>query len=102
MSYDNYEICQIATISTCHVTPETRERWTNIIADDGYVFDTNYVIYDKDGFGFFMYITTNKISDDQSDDINNLMQFANNINADIICLDSDGPQVNGLACYEDE
>lgn len=102
MSYNNYEICQLATISTCHITPKTRERWTNIIADDGYVFDTNYVIYDKDGFGFFMYITNNKISNNQTDDINDLMRFATDIGVDIICLDSDGPQVNGLTYYEDK
>lgn len=104
MPYSNYETSKLVTISSGHISPETKTIWEDIISDQGYVSyaDANMIIYDKDGFGYFVYITEKNTSKDYSKDINDLMIFAKETNADIICLDSDGPVVKELPYYEND
>lgn len=104
MKYSNYESAKMVTISTGHLSPGTINRWTKSLDRDGYILDgkTGLAIYGKEGYGFFVYLPVKyKSNSCQKDIYNNIISFAEEVNADIICFDCDGPKVEGLPFYEE-
>ena len=99
--YDHFETGKIVTISTAHLKPETREFWDDCLLDTNGCFGTyDYTLYAKGGYGYFLY-PENIVSEETVQDIIDILQFAHAVNADIVCLDADGPRVSGLATYDD-
>jgi hypothetical protein len=93
------EISKMLTISTAHITPET---YDGIVCayfdgDDEYI---TYPFYLKDGYGWFICTDENYANESNPECIKDCMKFAREHGCDWLCLDSDGPIVDGLPVYE--
>lgn len=95
------EINTMLTISTAHISPQTREEWQETLDTNSYQTNEDFVIYGKDGYGFFMYITNKTGEHTTNKTLKKIIEFAVDYNADIICFDSDGPTIDSLKKYED-
>lgn len=93
------EISKMLTISTAHITEET-----NKILENPHN-TLPLVTYNKDGYGWFVYIPEKDFAHDVKiikklpDDLAILFMFARCHEINIICLDSDGDEINNLPVY---
>lgn len=99
------------TLSTTHVTKETLDRLHRIANNEAEQDDIQEItVYDKNFHnetlvGCFIYLCSKNCqfeTDKTPEDLKNLIDFARFCNANLICLDSDGPQVDNLPVYSHE
>lgn len=92
------EISKMITMSTAHISEET----SKILSD---INDLPLSIYDKFGFGWFIYLPTDKTEDAKilkklPKDLAMIFMFARHHFIDIVCLDCDGSTIDDLPNYE--
>lgn len=98
------EITHMATISMEHISQATAEA----MMVDGMVNKFMVPIYTKStpndngpGFGFYVYLDSQCLKDgDFPEDLAAVIELALDNGCDILCLDSDGPVIEGLPVYE--
>lgn len=99
MLENGLEISRMLTLSTAHITQET----SDLLGNNGTTDVIPFSIYDKDQFGWYIYI-----SDDDllgrflaiPKDLQDVIRFAYNHKCEVLCLDCDGPETNELPLYE--
>ncbi len=94
-------ISTVLTISTSHVKPATRAMLETISDTAGY----GLAVYDKDGFGWFIYLDSPDTIDMDGmladyPDLHACVKAAVDLGVDILCLDNDASELPGLAVYE--
>lgn len=92
------EISKMLTISTKHITTEANEGILYAYYDNDEYVST--LVYSKDGYGWFIYIDEDFEKKTNPECLKNCMRFARENGCNWLCLDSDGPVVNGLPVYE--
>lgn len=92
------EISKMLTISTKHITPEADESILYAYYDDDK--DVSAHVYTKDNYGWFVYIDEDFENKTNLECLKDCMRFARKNGCDLLCLDCDGPVVDGLPVYE--
>ena len=92
------EISKMVTVSTCHISEETN----NMLADKNNSLPIS--VYDKTDYGWFIYMPADKDNDADvlkalPTDLAVLFMFARYNEVDVICLDCDGEEIDGLPIY---
>ena len=99
----NLEISKMLTISTAHISKETADflKWHS----EGFcqTVTPGPVVYDKDGYGFFIPITNIREDTDAyekwPEDFKRVTALGEEAGCDWLCLDCDGPVLKDLAVY---
>ncbi len=88
------EISRMLTLSTAHISKETADK----LGDQNSI---SLWIYDKVGYGWFIYIPDeHDLSTDIPDDLLIVVQFAKQMDIGIVCLDCDGNTLDQLPTYD--
>lgn len=89
------ETHRMITMSTGHITPETNEMMLNQTEFDGISY------YPKDEYGYFILVYIDEAKDykDVPCDLMELLYFAKDYGYDMICLDSDGPDMSAYGLH---
>lgn len=98
------EVSKMLTISTAHVTEDICERLA-ARADYDPRYNIPFVVYRKDEFGYFIYITKDTLEDALKEGscpevLLDVVKFAVKHGCELLCLDRDGPTVPELKTYE--
>ena len=89
------EISKMLTISTAHIRPDSTR-----FLDDEYTFgDAGLVLYGKDEYGWFIYISDIETYKRVPQDIVDCMKFARSHDCHWLCLDCDAEVINELPTY---
>lgn len=93
------EISRMITMSTGHISEET----SKILEDTSNTLPIG--VYDKTGFGWFIYLPTDKTEDskilkDLPKDLAMIFMFSRHNDFDIVCLDCDGSDIDELPVYD--
>ena len=97
------EISKMLTVTTGHITEETAD----LLNCD----ELHIITYDKDGYGWFIFLDAYDInhyynSDDIDDDyyvpeeLLKLMKFASDNGCEWLCLDCDGDELDGFETFD--
>ena len=88
-------------MSTCHISEET----SKVLSDENNILPIG--IYGKADYGWFIYLSINKNEKEDAEilkelpkDLALLYLFARTNECDVICLDCDGDEIDGLPIYE--
>lgn len=97
------EITKMLTVSTGHVTEET----FHALEQDGVTNKIMLPVYSKatpdgdDSFGLYIYITDDCLDwDNIPEDLKPLIKLAQEQGCGVLCLDSDGQELEGYELYE--
>lgn len=97
------EISKILTVCTGHVSEETYDK----LLIDGEKNEIMCPVYTKaapnggEDFGLYIYLNPDCVKEGHiPDDLMQLITLAQENDCDILCLDCDGPEVEGLTIYE--
>lgn len=100
---NNLEISKMLTISTAHVTKDTFEA----LLLDGIRNEIMLPVYAKitpdneQNFGLFIYVEPTCVEQGQiPEDLMQLIKLAQENDCSILCLDGDGPEVEGYQTYD--
>lgn len=98
------EISKMLTISTAHVTEDICERLA-ARADHDPRYNIPFVVYRKDEFGYFIYVTKDTLEDALKEGscpevLLDVVKFAVKHGCKLLCLDRDGPTVPELKTHE--
>ena len=98
------EITKMLTISTIHVKEETC-KWLYEVFEEQQPYDPVPPFYPKGEYGFFVYCDSesvdNAITDENCpEDLTMCMVFAFVNGCELLCLDCDGPIIEGLRKYK--
>lgn len=89
------EISKMLTLSTAHITKETAEALDNeVFAGCPYL-----VVYQKDDYGWFVYLPSKIEKIDIPHDLKKCMLFAKDLGCDWLCLDANGEVLKYLHIY---
>ena len=93
------EVSRMITMSTGHVSEET----ANMLQDKNNTIPLG--VYEKADFGWFIYMPTEKTEDanilkELPKDLAMIFMFARHSMFEVICLDCDGDDIEGLPIYE--
>lgn len=98
------EISHMATVSISHIRQSTAEE----MMLDGVTNKFMVPIYTKSvpndndpGYGFYVYLDSACLENgDFPEDLTAVIELALDNGCDVLCLDSDGPEIDGLTVYE--
>ncbi len=108
------EITQMLTLSTAHILPSTDFAFAELLKaqqKDLTCCDLDelciFVKHDgRDNYGYYIYCDrlnlNNELFEKIPDDLKEIVKLARQLECDVICLDTAGPIVPGLPCYEPE
>ena len=102
------EISKLLTLSTAHLTRETREKMDN----PEFIDEVLPAIYPKTvlgtTYGWFVYTTRCAGQDEDEDNLENLpedlkaaIDLANSLSCSVVCFDADADPVPNLKTYDD-
>ena len=101
-----FEISQMLTLSTAHLSRETREA----MSDPDFIDEVAPAIYPKTilgtTYGWFVYMARCADQDDEDfktlpEDLTAAIALANKLNCSVICFDADADPVENLTTYND-
>ncbi len=112
------DISRILTISTGHVTENTRNMLDREPEEDNF----GLAVYNKNDFGYIIYLPdpsdNNEIrtiyteipsegpyfgyADKVPKDLQDVLRYCHDMGCDILCLDSDGPEIPYLRWYDED
>lgn len=93
------EIQQLASISTIHVSRQTREL---LDVETQQPTDPQYVAYDKDGYGYILFLDPCAKPDGKTPaDLQAVLDYCRERGVTVIDLDEVSPEVDGLPRYEE-
>lgn len=98
------EIVSMLTVSMAHVSKETYDR----LLEDGTCNDLALSVYEKavpqdrdESFGVYIYLDSVAPGEKRlPEDLRALVDFALEHNCGVLCLDGDGPELEGFVLYE--
>ena len=97
----NLEITRMLTVSTAHVTQDTFER----LALDGVRNEIGLPVYtktsvgDDENYGLYIHISPDINLEVIPEDLMSVINLALDNGFDMLCLDSDGPQLENLSVF---
>ena len=101
------EICKMITMSTGHISMKTNGLLRKVADHNSRVlgkYIPSFVVFKKDVFGYFIYLGALYGDVDEYDplpgDLRDIFKLAVKNNCLWLCLDCDGPIVDGLTIYE--
>lgn len=98
------EISKMLTISVAHICEDTWDKLNKICTED-YTGDAwGLAIYPKSDFGWWIYVPSEEswsgISSEAPEDLMQLLHFAKSVDCGILCLDCDGPEIEGFSTFD--
>lgn len=94
------EFTQMLTISTLHVSEETAEKLDAVCDDSMAVDHWMPPVYEKDGYGWFIYVDPDRMDEDIPTDLKAVLTYAATSGCTWLCMDVDADPIPELPVYE--
>lgn len=94
------EFTQMLTISTLHVSEETVEKLDAVCDDSMTVDHWMPPVYEKDGYGWFIYVDPDRMDEDIPTDLKAVLTYAATSGCTWLCMDADADPIPELPVYE--
>lgn len=94
------EFTQMLTISTLHVSEETAEKLDAVCDDSMAVDHWMPPVYEKDGYGWFIYVDPDRMDEDIPTDLKAVLTYAATSGCTWLCMDADADPIPELPVYE--
>ena len=97
---NEFDIAKIITVSSAHITEDTAQMLDNEPNTD----KLNISVYNKADYGWFIYIPEylkERVGQgtDLPEDLQRCLKTAIDNNCEWLCIDCDGPEIDGLEKY---
>lgn len=94
------EITKMLTLSTAHISYDTATKLDAAVSHQQF---GACVVYNKDSYGWFIYIDSNALAESRNGvptDLLACIELALAEGCAVLCLDADANEVDELPCYE--